>query len=52
MTLTPQTANLLLALGENGRLKNVDSIINAFKTIMAAHRGEVKHLFKLNLYFY
>nr|CAD7423440.1 unnamed protein product [Timema monikensis] len=28
-------------LAENGRLKAVNTIINSFKTIMAAHRGEV-----------
>jgi F0F1-type ATP synthase delta subunit len=28
-------------LAENGRLKSLDGIINAFQTIMAAYRGEV-----------
>lgn len=28
-------------LAENGRLKNLSSIINNFKTIMAAHRGDL-----------
>ncbi|XP_030376096.1 ATP synthase subunit O, mitochondrial [Scaptodrosophila lebanonensis] len=35
------TANLLGLLADNGRLKKLDTVINAFKTIMAAHRGEV-----------
>lgn len=37
----PQSTNLLQILAENGRLKNYDGVVNAFKTIMAAHRGEV-----------
>lgn len=41
ISLTPQSSNLLQLLAENGRLKNVSGVINAFKTIMAAHRGEV-----------
>lgn len=36
----PQSTNLLQVLAENGRLKNYDGVVNAFKTIMAAHRGE------------
>lgn len=39
--LHPQASNLLQILAENGRLKNYDGVVNAFKTIMAAHRGEV-----------
>lgn len=39
--MTPASTNLLVTLAENGRLKKVDAVINAFKTIMAAHRGEV-----------
>jgi len=35
------TANLLGVLAENGRLKKIDGVIAAFRTIMAAHRGEV-----------
>lgn len=35
------TGNLLCLLAENGRLKKIDNVINAYKTIMAAHRGEV-----------
>lgn len=40
-SLSPQTSNLLQVLAENGRLKNVNNVINAFKVIMSAHRGEV-----------
>lgn len=35
------TSNLLILLADNGRLKKLDNVINAFKTIMAAHRGEI-----------
>jgi len=35
------TANLLALLAENGRLKKIDAVIAAYRTIMAAHRGEV-----------
>ncbi|CAG9805101.1 unnamed protein product [Chironomus riparius] len=35
------TGFLLELLAENGRLKKLDSIINAYKLIMSAHRGEV-----------
>lgn len=35
------TSNLLQALAENGRLKKIDGIINTFKLVMAAHRGDV-----------
>lgn len=35
------TSNLLSLLAENGKLKKIDSVINLFRTIMAAHRGEV-----------
>lgn len=35
------TANLLALLAENGQLKKIDGVINAYKTIMSAHRGEV-----------
>ncbi|CAG9766075.1 unnamed protein product [Ceutorhynchus assimilis] len=41
ISLKAESANLLQALAENGRLKNLDGVITAFKTIMAAHRGEV-----------
>nr|ADV36665.1 H+ transporting ATP synthase O subunit [Antheraea yamamai] len=39
--LSATTSNLLGALAENGRLSKLDTIINAFKIMMAAHRGEV-----------
>ncbi|XP_022122524.2 ATP synthase subunit O, mitochondrial [Pieris rapae] len=39
--MSPNTGNLLSLLAENGRLSKLDAIINAFKIIMAAHRGEV-----------
>lgn len=35
------TTNLLGLLAENGKLKKIDGVINSFRTIMAAHRGEV-----------
>lgn len=35
------TGNLLELLAENGRLNKLDHIINSFKIIMSAHRGEV-----------
>merc|ERR1711976_49775 len=38
---SPVTSNFLTAMAENGRLTKVDSIIGAFQTIMAAHRGDV-----------
>lgn len=41
MSFQATTTNLLEALAENGRLDNLDSVINAFRMIMAAHRGEV-----------
>ncbi|XP_047515353.1 ATP synthase subunit O, mitochondrial [Pieris napi] len=40
-SMSPNTGNLLSLLAENGRLGKLDTIINAFKIIMAAHRGEV-----------
>ncbi|KAJ8723293.1 hypothetical protein PYW08_003205 [Mythimna loreyi] len=39
--LSPTTGNLLGLMAENGRLDKLDSVINAFKLMMAAHRGEV-----------
>ncbi|CAH1373246.1 hypothetical protein MTP99_014672 [Tenebrio molitor] len=41
ISLNPEASNLLQLLAENGRLKNVDKVIDAFKLIMAAHRGEI-----------
>jgi F-type H+-transporting ATPase subunit O len=37
----PATGFFLEQLAENGRLNKIDSIINAYKLIMSAHRGEV-----------
>lgn len=39
--MSAATSNLLEVMAENGRLKRLDGVISAFKTIMAAHRGEV-----------
>lgn len=39
--LSSATTNLLVLLAENRRLKKIDGIINAFRQIMSAHRGEV-----------
>lgn len=39
--LSPATTNLLVLLAENRRLKKIDGVINAFRQIMSAHRGEV-----------
>lgn len=39
--LSSATTNLLVLLAENGRMKKIDGVINAFKQIMAAHRGEI-----------
>ncbi|CAH1103903.1 unnamed protein product [Psylliodes chrysocephalus] len=41
ISLKPETTNLLALLADNGRLKKLDTVINAFKQIMSAHRGEV-----------
>lgn len=37
----PATGFLLQTMAENGRLKKLDAVINAYKLIMSAHRGEV-----------
>ncbi len=37
----PATGFLLEQLAENGRLNKLDAVINAYKLIMAANRGEV-----------
>ncbi|XP_011690298.1 PREDICTED: ATP synthase subunit O, mitochondrial [Wasmannia auropunctata] len=39
--LTPATENLLTLLAENGRLSKLNVIINLYKVLMAATRGEV-----------
>ncbi|XP_020285573.1 ATP synthase subunit O, mitochondrial [Pseudomyrmex gracilis] len=41
VSLNPATANLLILLAENGRLSKINQIINLYKLIMAANRGEV-----------
>lgn len=38
------STNLLEVLADNGRLKNFNNIVNSFKVIMAAHRGEVSYI--------
>jgi len=38
---SPASGFLLEMLAENGRLKKLDAVINAFKLIMSAHRGEI-----------
>lgn len=40
-SLSSATTNLLVLLAENGRLKKLDGVINSFKQLMSAHRGEV-----------
>ncbi|XP_058806844.1 ATP synthase subunit O, mitochondrial [Phymastichus coffea] len=40
-SFSPATVNLLSLMAENGRLDKVNQVINAFKLIMAADRGEV-----------
>lgn len=39
--LSAATTNLLTLLAENGRLTKIDGVINGFKQLMSAHRGEV-----------
>lgn len=39
--LSSATTNLLSLLAENGRLSKIDGVINSFKQLMSAHRGEV-----------
>ncbi|XP_053975276.1 ATP synthase subunit O, mitochondrial [Hylaeus volcanicus] len=41
MSLSKETANMLSLLAENGRLAKLNTIINTFKILMAAGRGEV-----------
>ncbi|XP_045784659.1 ATP synthase subunit O, mitochondrial-like [Maniola jurtina] len=40
-SLSANTGNLLGLMAENGRLDKLEAVINAFKVMMAAHRGEV-----------
>lgn len=39
--LSSATTNLLMLLAENGRLSKIDGVLNAFKQLMSAHRGEI-----------
>jgi len=39
--LSTTTTNLLILLAENGRLKKLNGVVNSFRQIMSAHRGEV-----------
>ncbi|XP_050428298.1 ATP synthase subunit O, mitochondrial [Adelges cooleyi] len=41
LSLSPPSSNFLSLLAENGRLKKLNSIINSFQIIMAAHRGDL-----------
>ncbi|XKL62065.1 hypothetical protein PGB90_001898 [Kerria lacca] len=41
LSLSSSSINLLGLLAENGRLKNLGNIINLFKMLMAAHRGDL-----------
>lgn len=41
INLSKETTNLLTLLAENGRLGYLNNIINTFKSLMAATRGEV-----------
>ncbi|XP_043220680.1 ATP synthase subunit O, mitochondrial-like [Amphibalanus amphitrite] len=38
---TDATKNLLVLMAENGRLTHLDAVAASFRTLMAAHRGEV-----------
>jgi len=40
-SMNPATQNLLTLLAENGRLPKLNVIINLYKLLMAANRGEV-----------
>lgn len=41
VNFNPATGFLLETMAENGRLNKLDSVINAFKLIMSANRGEI-----------
>ncbi len=41
MGMNDLSKNLFLALAENGRYSAIGPVVSSFKTIMAAHRGEV-----------
>ncbi|CAH1389730.1 unnamed protein product [Nezara viridula] len=40
--LSAPSTNLLGLLAENGRLNRLDQVLNAFSTIMAGHRGDLR----------
>lgn len=40
--LSAPSSNLLGLLAENGRLNKLDQVLNAFSTIMAGHRGDLR----------
>lgn len=40
--LSSPSSNLLGLLAENGRLNKLDQVLNAFSTIMAGHRGDLR----------
>ncbi|KAI4457899.1 atp synthase delta chain [Holotrichia oblita] len=42
VSLSSASSNLLQLLAENGRLKKLNAVINAYKNIMSAYRGEVQ----------
>lgn len=41
MNLIMKCESVAALLAENGRLKNLSAIINVFKVIMTAHRGDL-----------
>ena len=41
MSFTKTSTNALTLIAENGRLKDFNMIMNSFKTVMAAHKGEI-----------
>jgi F-type H+-transporting ATPase subunit O len=41
LALSPPASNFLGLLAENGRLQKLNSVINSYKIIMAAHRGDL-----------
>uniref|UniRef100_A0AC34RKG1 ATP synthase subunit O, mitochondrial n=1 Tax=Panagrolaimus sp. JU765 TaxID=591449 RepID=A0AC34RKG1_9BILA len=41
LNISKEAANLVELLAENGRLSKLEAVINAFETIMRAHKGEL-----------
>lgn len=41
MSFSKTSTNALALIAENGRLKDFNQIMNSFKALMSAHRGEV-----------